>query len=54
MADSGIVWDAATIDRFITNPDAVVPGNNMKPFTGVSDAEERAKIIAHLEAESEG
>jgi cytochrome c len=54
MADAGFVWDEATIDRFITNPEAVVPGNNMKPFTGVADAEERARIIAHLEAESGG
>jgi cytochrome c len=54
MADAGIVWDEATIERFITNPEAVVPGNNMKPFTGVADAAERAKIIAHLKAESGG
>jgi cytochrome c2 len=32
----------------------VVPGNNMKPFSGISSAEERAKIIAHLKAESGG
>jgi cytochrome c len=54
MADAGFVWDEASIDRFITNPEAVVPGNNMKPFTGIADSEERAKIIAHLEAESGG
>jgi cytochrome c len=52
MADAGLVWDEATLDRFIENPNAVVPGNNMKPFTGVGSADERAKIIAHLKAES--
>ena len=54
MQNADIVWDEETLDRYIENPDAVVPGNNMKPYTGISDPEERAKIIAHLEAESDG
>jgi cytochrome c len=54
MTDANVVWNEATLDRFLENPDAVVPGNNMKPFSGIADAEERAKIIAHLKAESEG
>jgi cytochrome c len=54
MADAEIVWDEETLDRYIENPDAVVPGNNMKPYTGITDSEERAKIIAHLKAESDG
>jgi cytochrome c len=54
MADADIVWDEETLDRFIEAPDAVVPGNNMKPYTGITSAEERAKIVAHLKAESEG
>jgi cytochrome c len=54
MKNSDIVWDAGSLDRYIQNPDAVVPGNKMKPFTGISDAEERAKIIAHLENETAG
>jgi cytochrome c len=45
-----LVWDRATLDRFISNPDQVVPGNNMKPYSGLTSAEERAKIIAFLEA----
>jgi cytochrome c len=52
MKNADITWDEQTLDRYIENPEAVVPGNNMKPFSGISDAEERAKIIAHLEAES--
>lgn len=47
---SGAVWDEATLDRFIEHPDAVVPGNNMKPFAGLPSAEERAAIIAYLTA----
>jgi cytochrome c len=54
MKNADIVWDEETLDRYIENPDAVVPGNRMKPYPGVDSAEERAKIIAHLKAESEG
>jgi cytochrome c len=43
-----ITWDEATLDRFIANPDSVTPNHNMKPFTGVADAGERARIIAFL------
>lgn len=52
MADSDVVWDEETLDRFIADPDATLPGHNMKPFAGIASAEERAKIIAHLEAET--
>jgi cytochrome c len=48
MAGSGIVWDAANLDRFIENPEAVVPGNNMKPYTGLASPEERARLIEFL------
>ena len=54
MQNADLVWDAENLDRYIENPDAVVPGNNMKPYAGITDPEERAKIIAHLEAESNG
>ncbi len=49
MKGAGITWDKATLDRFIANPDAVVPGHNMKPFGGIASAEERARIVAYLE-----
>ena len=54
MKNADLVWDASTLDRYIEDPDAVVPGNKMKPFTGISDQEQRAKIITHLENESAG
>ena len=50
MKKSSVVWDEATLDRFIASPDAVVPGNNMKPFSGLSSADDRAAIIAYLKA----
>lgn len=54
MKNADFVWDAETIDRYIADPNAVVPGNKMKPFTGIADPEERAKIIAHLKSVSPG
>jgi cytochrome c len=38
------------IDRFIAKPDEVVPGNNMKPYGGLTSAEDRAKVIVFLES----
>jgi cytochrome c len=43
-----LTWDAATMDRFIANPNAVFPGSNMATFPGLADAGERVAIIAHL------
>jgi cytochrome c len=48
MKDADLVWDEEKLDRFIANPDQVVPGNNMKPFGGLSSSEDRKKIIAFL------
>jgi cytochrome c len=49
---SGIVWDEANLDRFIGNPDALIPGNNMRPYTGMTSAEDRAAIISYLVAQT--
>ncbi len=50
LKKSDITWDEATLDKFIENPDAVVPGNNMKPYSGMSSAEDRKKVVAFLKA----
>src|SRR5262245_23899665 len=50
MKDADLVWDKATLDRFIANPDQVISGNKMKPYGGLNSAEERAKDVAFLEA----
>ena len=44
---SGIVWNEQTVDTFIADPQAVVPGNRM-PFAGITDAAARADLIAYL------
>jgi cytochrome c len=43
-----VTWDAKTLDAFIANPDAVIPGNKMKPYTGISDAAVRASVLEFL------
>ncbi len=48
MKKADLVWDKNNLDRFIANPDQVVPGNNMKPYGGIASADERAKIVAFL------
>jgi cytochrome c len=50
MKGADFVWDKEKLDRFIAKPDEVVPGNNMKPFGGLTSAEDRAKVIVFLES----
>lgn len=49
MKQSGIVWDDATLDRFLASPREVVPGTKMT-YAGIADAQERADLIAYLKA----
>jgi cytochrome c len=44
---SGIVWDAATLDPWIADPQVLIPGNRMA-FRGLPDAQARADLIAYL------
>jgi cytochrome c len=50
MKGADFVWDKERLDRFIATPDEVVPGNNMKPYGGLTSAEDRAKVIVFLES----
>jgi cytochrome c len=45
---SGITWTPETLDKFITDPQAVVPGNRM-PYAGMAGASDRADLIAYLQ-----
>jgi cytochrome c len=54
LAGSGITWTESTLDKYIEDPEALVPNNNMKPYTGIRDAAERQKIIAYLKSLREG
>jgi len=44
---SGLVWDAATLDRWLTGPQELVPGTKM--YFSLSDPQKRADIIAYLQ-----
>jgi len=52
LKSSGITWDEATLDKFIENPDQVVPNNNMKPYKGIGDQELRKQIIDFLKSQT--
>jgi cytochrome c len=47
MRKSGIVWSAKTLDKFLSNPQAYVPGTRMT-FTGLPDKQDREDVIAYL------
>ena len=42
------VWDAETLDKYLTDPRAMVPGTKMI-FPGIKEETERQNLIAYLE-----
>lgn len=48
MKGSNKVWNAATLDAFLTSPMKYVPGTRM-PFAGIPSAQDRADLIAYLD-----
>lgn len=49
LKQSGVTWNEATLDRWIENPDSVIPNNNMKPYNGLNDAAVRKTIVEYLQ-----
>jgi len=49
LKQADVVWDAATLDAWLADPEALIPGNRMT-FPGIPDAAARADLIAYLEA----
>jgi len=47
MKQAGLVWDEATLDRYLKAPQEVVPGTRML-FPGIKDDAKRAAVIAYL------
>jgi len=45
---SGITWTPETLEKFVADPQAMVPGNRM-PYAGMASASDRADLIAYLE-----
>ena len=47
MKRSDVTWDAATLDTYVIDPQAFIPGNRMA-FAGISDKTQRDDLIAYL------
>jgi cytochrome c len=47
LKNSGLTWDKTTLDRWLINPSALVPGTKM--YFKIDDPQMRADIIAYLE-----
>lgn len=48
-----VVWTEATLDRWLVNPEKLLPGTSMT-FSGIKEANDRQDLIAYLKAVSEG
>ena len=46
LQKSGIVWNEATLDKWLADPQALVPGTKM--FFNVDSAQDRADVIEYL------
>jgi cytochrome c len=47
MKRSDVTWDSTTLDKYVTDPQAFIPGNRMA-FAGISDNAQRDDLIAYL------
>lgn len=47
LMSSGVTWDATSLDKWLANSSAFVPGNRMV-FSGLPNAADRAALIAYL------
>ena len=49
MKKSGLTWDEATLDKYLTKPKKLVPKTKMV-FPGLKKAKDRANVIAYLKS----
>src|SRR5438046_1365888 len=47
LKTSGIIWDDRSLDGWLTDPDLMVPDNEM-PFNGIKDSQGRTDLLAFL------
>ncbi len=52
MREIGVVWTSETLDRFLADPAAFVPGTEMR-FKGIESAASRADLISYLAVATE-
>jgi cytochrome c len=48
MKRSGVSWTAETLDKYLADPQTFIPANRM-PYAGISNASDRADLIAYLQ-----
>jgi cytochrome c2 len=48
MKRSDVVWMRGTLDTFLEDPQAFIPGNRM-PFDGLKEKSDREDLLAYLE-----
>jgi len=53
LKHANVVWNEATLDKWLTNPEQFVAGNSMT-FPGVRESKDRQDVIAYLRVVSEG
>jgi cytochrome c len=46
LKESGLIWNDSTLDQWLTNPSALVPGTKM--FFKLDDPQARADVISYL------
>lgn len=47
MSEANIIWSEETLDKYLTDPKADVPGNKMV-FVGIKNENQRKDLIAYL------
>ena len=52
IRSSGVVWDSSSLDKWLTDPDAFIPDNEME--FRVADSTERTNIVEYLKLLSRG
>jgi len=52
MKNSGVVWDAETLDKYLADPKGFIPGNKMA-FVGLKKEDDREDVIAYLQSGGE-
>ena len=53
MKRTDVVWNEATLDAWLVNPEKLLPGTSMT-FSGIKETKDRQDVIAYLKAVSEG
>ena len=48
MKRSGVTWTPESLDKYLADPQAFIPANRM-PYAGMSNATDRADLIAYLQ-----